>query len=78
MRTVTKSSVFQQPTSGSYVDARSSHIQQKSLDPLHHPMFNDNDILIEVGSNMCWKSGPAGMSDGVMTPRKSIGKLVRC
>ena len=26
--------------------------------------------LIEDGSNMCWSSGPAGMSDGVMTPRK--------
>ena len=26
--------------------------------------------LIEDGSNMCWAYGPAGMSDGVMTPRK--------
>ena len=34
--------------------------------------------LIEVGSNMCCASGPAGMSDGVMTPRKSIGNLVEC
>ena len=25
---------------------------------------NDNDTLIEDGSNMCWTSGPAGMSDG--------------
>ena len=34
--------------------------------------------LIEDGSNMCWASGPAGTSGGVMTPRKSIGNLVRC
>ena len=27
--------------------------------------------LIEDGANMCWASGPAGMSDGVMTPRKA-------
>ena len=27
--------------------------------------------LIEDGSNMCWASGPAGMGDGVMTPRKA-------
>ena len=31
---------------------------------------NDNDTLIEGGSNMCRTSGPAGMSDGVMTQRK--------
>ena len=39
---------------------------------------NDNDTLIEDGSNMCMTSGPDGMSDGVMTPRKSIGNLDRC
>ena len=38
---------------------------------------NDNDTLIEDESNMCWTSGPAGMSDGVMTLRKSIGHLDR-
>ena len=27
--------------------------------------------LIEDGANMCWAAGPAGMSDGVMTPRKA-------
>ena len=31
----------------------------------------DNDPLIEDGSNMCWTSGPAGMSDGVMTLEKA-------
>ena len=30
---------------------------------------------IEDGSNMCQASGRAGMSDGVMTPRKNIGNL---
>ena len=39
---------------------------------------NGNDTLIEDGSNMCWTSGTAGMSDGVMTPRKCIGNLMRC
>ena len=34
--------------------------------------------LIEDGSNVCQASGPAGMSDGVMTPRKSVGKMVEC
>ena len=37
---------------------------------------NENDTLIEDGSNMCWTSGPPGMSDGVMIPRKSIGYLI--
>ena len=27
---------------------------------------------------MCWASGPPGMSDGVMTPRRSIEHLVEC
>ena len=27
--------------------------------------------LFEDGSNMCLASGPAGMSDGVVTPRKA-------
>ena len=36
------------------------------------------DTLIQDGSNMCWTSGPAGMSDGVMTSRKSSGHLIRC
>ena len=39
---------------------------------------NDNDTLIEDGSNKCQIFGPAGMSDGVMTPRKSIGNLDTC
>ena len=39
---------------------------------------NDNDKLTEDVSNMRWTSGPAGMSDGVMTPRKNIGNLERC
>ena len=30
----------------------------------------DTDTLIQDGSNMCWTSGPAGMSDGGTTPRK--------
>ena len=34
--------------------------------------------LFEDGSNMCWASGPLGMSDGVMNPRKFFGNLVRC
>ena len=33
--------------------------------------------LIEDGFNMCQTSGPAGVSDGVTTPRKSSGHLIR-
>ena len=40
------------------------------------PKISGTPTLIEDGSNMCQTSGPAGMSDGVMTPRKSIGNLV--
>ena len=37
---------------------------------------NDNDTLIEDGPDMCWPSGPAGMSDGAMTLEKtSVIKL---
>ena len=32
--------------------------------------------LIEDGSNKCQASGPVGMSDGVITPRKNIGNLI--
>ena len=28
--------------------------------------------------NMCWASGPAGMSDGVMTRRENIVNRVEC
>ena len=34
--------------------------------------------LIEDGSNTCQASGPAGVSDGVMTPPTGIGNLVEC
>ena len=37
---------------------------------------NDTGTLIKDGSNMCWTS--AGVSDGVMTPRKSVGNLDGC
>ena len=40
---------------------------------------SDIDTLIEDGSNMCKTSGPAGMSDGVMTSSRNIQNLVdRC
>ena len=40
---------------------------------------DDDDTLNEDVPNMCWASGPAGMSDGVMTPRTNIGISVeRC
>ena len=38
----------------------------------------DTDTLIQDGPNMCWTSGPAGMSDGGTTPRKSSGHVIRC
>ena len=35
-----------------------------------------SNTLIAYGSRMCWTSGPAGMSDAVMTPRKKHRKSV--
>ena len=35
-----------------------------------HAQDNDNDTLVEDGSSICLTCGPAGMSDGVMTPKK--------
>ena len=40
-----------------------------------HDSDRDNDTLVEDGSDMCWTSGPTDTSDGVMTPRRSIGNL---
>ena len=53
-------------------------VDQTPATKLHNDDDNDSDALIEDGPNMCQTSGLAGMSDGVMTPRKSIGHLDRC
>ena len=36
---------------------------------------HDMTTLIEDDSNVCWASGPAGMSDGVMTTRKKTSEI---
>ena len=46
------------------------------IDQLRGRMDNDHDH--EDGFNMCWTSGPAGMSDGGTAPRKSSGHVIRC
>ena len=44
----------------------------------HMTMAMTLTTLIEDGSNMCWASGPVGMSDGVMILRRNIGHLDMC
>ena len=51
---------------------------QENYEQLNCDSDSDITTLIEDGSNVCWASGPAGTSDGAMTPRKNIGNLVDC
>ena len=39
---------------------------------------NEDGTLNEEVSNMCWRPGPEGMSDGVMTPRKTSEIWIEC
>ena len=64
-------------TKGTRTEPRLDKIRHLWLNSNTSQGGNDNDTLIEEGTNMSWTSGPASVSDGVMSPRKRHGNLER-